>query len=516
MQASYTKNYIQTYIWKILSFAVGFLSLFLVVPFLSSNKELYGLYTFCASFQLYLSYADIGFLSAGQKYAAEYFAKEDRGGETKIFGFVGFILLCLIIPFSIFLCFAAYNPGIVITELSPENVPVVRLLFLTIAIVSPIQVLLQRVSQSVLTIRVKEYVSSKIDIVGSLVKIGSVLFFFTGGRYMICEYFLFINCVTIVCCLITISIIKRTENYHFSDVIKSIRWSKPIFDQIKFLAFSSLGSTVAWLLYYELDLIYIGKLFSIMDVAYYSICLTVLNFIRNISNILYGPYSQRFNHFVALKDEASLKKMLNVLVKNTYPLFIFGCCLLSSISFYFVMLWVGKDYDQSVPLLSVLAFFFIFQYISQPASYLAIAKEKYTIINIQSIGLSILFLALVFIIRATNIGVMSFVIAKLITVFLQGIYLAIFLSKWISLWDAIKPYLPQVVISTGVLCFMMNMALGHLYQAPDKSIGGLISMLILSALAFMIYVLVVYGSNKRNREFAYNKINSAINKIKHI
>ena len=507
MQASYTKNYIQTYIWKALSFVVGFLSLFIVVPFLSSNKELYGLYTFCASFQLYLSYADIGFLSAGQKYAAECFAKDDREGETRIFGFVGFILLCLIVPFSISLCYAAFNPSIVITDLSPENIPVVRLLFLTIAIVSPIQVLLQRVSQSVLTIRVKEYVSSRIDIIGSLVKIGSVLFFFTGGRYMICEYFLFINCVTIVCCLITISIIRKNENYHFRDVIKAIRWSKPIFDQIKYLAFSSLGATVAWLLYYELDLIYIGKLFSITDVAYYSVCFTLLNFIRNISNIIYGPYSQRINHFVALKDESSIKRMLHTIVKNTCPLYVFGCCLLSSISFYFIMLWVGKEYMPSVPILSVLAFFFAFHFISQPAGYLAIAKEQYTIINVQSLGMSILFLALVFILRTTGIGLMSFVIAKVSIAVLQGIYLAIFLSKTINLWNAIKVYLLQVVISTVIICVLMRFILGWLYPNPDKSSVGLIGLISICACALTMFGLVVYATNKTTREFVLSKIN---------
>jgi len=506
MQASYTKNYIQTYIWKALSFVVGFLSLFIVVPFLSSNKELYGLYTFCASFQLYLSYADIGFLSAGQKYAAECFAKDDREGETKIFGFVGFILLCLILPFSILLCVAAANPGLVINELTQENVSVARFLFLTIAIVSPIQVLLQRVSQSVLTIRVKEYISSRIDIVGSLVKIASVLIFFTGGRYMICEYFLFINAVTIVCCLITIGIIKRTENYRFRGVIKSIRWSKQVFDKTKFLAFSSLGATVAWLLYYELDLIYIGKLFSITDVAYYSICFTLLNFIRNISNILYGPYSQRFNHFVALNDENSVKRMLHTIVKNTYPLYVFGCCLLSTISFYLVMLWVGKEYVPSVSLLSLLAFFFIFQYITQPAGYLAIAKEKYTVINVQSIGMSILFLLLVFVLRATGIGVMSFVVAKVSIAILQGVYLAVFMSQWISIWDAIKKYLPQVVIATAVLCVTLHYLLGMMMPDPDKSSSGLITLITICVAAFCIFGVVVYGSNKNMRQLVFDRI----------
>ncbi len=507
MQASYTKNYIQTYIWKALSFVTGFLSLFVVVPFLSSNKELYGLYTFCASFQLYLSYADIGFLSAGQKYAAECFAKEDMEGETKIFGFVGFILLCLIIPFSILMCLAAYKPGMIITDLSSDNASVARWLFLIIAIASPLQVMLQRVSYSILTIRVKEYVSSRIDIIGSVVKISSVVFFFTGGRYMICEYFIFINLVTITCCLITLGIIKKTENYCIWDIVKSVRWSKAVYNKIKLLAFSSLGATVAWLLYYELDLIYIGKLFSITDVAYYSICFTLLNFIRNISNILYGPYSQRFNHFIALNDETSLKRMLYSLVKNTYPLYVFGCCLLSSISFYFVMLWVGKVYMPSVQIMVVLAFFFVFNFITQPAGYLAMAKENYKVINIQSILSSVLFIVLVFVLWATGMGVISFVIAKVGISILQGIYLSIFMSKWISIWDAIKSYLPQVVISTMLICVLMRFGLGRLFPEPDKSSDGLMILIILCAVAFVMYSLLVYSMNKSARAFVIEKIN---------
>lgn len=506
MQVSYTKNYLQTYFWKVISFVVSFVSLFIVVPFLSSNKELYGLYTFCASFQLYLSYADIGFLSAGQKYAAECYAKDERIGETKIFGFVGFILLCLIIPFSIFLIVAAFKPGMIITDLSPDSIPIVRFFFLTIAIVSPIQVLLQRVTQSVLIIRVKDYISSRIDIIGSIIKIISVLFFFSGGKYMICEYFLFINLVTITCSLITLGIIKRTEHYNFGDLIRSIRWSKPIFDQMKNLAFSSLGSTVAWLLYYELDLIYIGKLFSITDVAYYSICFTVLNFIRNISNIIFSPYSQRFNHFVALNDENSLKKMLHTLVKNTFPLYVFGCCLLSSIAFYFVMLWVGKDYAPSVQIMSVLAFFFILHYISQPASYLAIAKEKYIVINVQSIGLSVLFLTLILLLRASGFGIMSFVFAKVSISILQGVYLAVFISKYMNLWNAFKVYLPQVILSTVGICFLMRFFLGSLFPDPDINSAGLLTLIILCLVALILYCLIVYATKKSTREYVLNKV----------
>lgn len=478
----------------------------MVVPFLSSNKELYGLYTFCASFQLYLSYADIGFLSAGQKYAAECYAKEDREGEVKIFGFVGFILLCLILPFSIIMCVAAYNPNIVVKGLSPENINIVRGLLIVIAVVSPTQVLLQRVTQSILTIRVKDYVSSRIDVIGNVIKIVSVFWFFTGGRYMIFEYFLFINVVTITCSFITILIIRKIEKYSFRELLKSVKWSGVIFQKMKLLAFSSLGATLSWLICYELDLILIGNLFTVVDVAHYSICLSVLNFIRNISNILYGPYSQRFNHFVALKDEASLKRMLHILIKNTYPLYIFGCCLLSSVAYYFVLLWVGVDYIPSVPLLSVLIFFFILQFIKHPAEYLVTAKEKYSMINFMSIASPVIFLSLIFILRAIGMGVMSFVIAKVAVAVVIGIYLAVYMSKQINLWTSFKEYLVPVIATTIAICFIMVKILPSIFPNPDKSSTGLAVLLLVCALGFAIYAVIVYGMNKNTRQFVLNKV----------
>ena len=75
LQTNFNKNYIKIYFWRIFSVLTGFLSLLIVIPQLSFYKELYGIYSFCVSLNLYLAYADIGFLSAGQKYAAEEYAK---------------------------------------------------------------------------------------------------------------------------------------------------------------------------------------------------------------------------------------------------------------------------------------------------------------------------------------------------------------------------------------------------------------------------------------------------------
>ena len=100
----YLKNYLKIYIWKLLSVFSGFLSLVLVVPNISNDSELYGIYMFIMSISLYLSYADIGFLAAGQKYSAEYFANNDIKNEKGVMGFVFMLMIIVFLPFIALMC----------------------------------------------------------------------------------------------------------------------------------------------------------------------------------------------------------------------------------------------------------------------------------------------------------------------------------------------------------------------------------------------------------------------------
>ncbi|MFA4979141.1 MAG: hypothetical protein WC589_16620, partial [Sphingobacterium sp.] len=61
MAGSYTINYIKIYLWQGVSVVLNFLSMFVVIPFLSSNPQLYGVYTICISTSIFLAYADLGF-----------------------------------------------------------------------------------------------------------------------------------------------------------------------------------------------------------------------------------------------------------------------------------------------------------------------------------------------------------------------------------------------------------------------------------------------------------------------
>ena len=139
--------------------------------------------------------------------------------------------------------------------------------FLMMGILLPVQVFLQRLVSFVLVIRLKDYIYLRIDIVFNLVKIFSVYFFFREGQYLVVEYFLFITFMTIIGSCIAIYTTSVKIKYSFSRLLKLLRLRREYFKLSKELALSSFILTIAFILYYEMDLLIIGWLFSMQDVA---------------------------------------------------------------------------------------------------------------------------------------------------------------------------------------------------------------------------------------------------------
>ena len=211
LQNNYSKNYLRIYFWKFISILSGFLSLLIVVPHLSDNLELYGIYAFCISFTLYLMYADFGFLNSGQKFAAEAFARGNRKEEIEMLGFTGAVLLLMIIPFSIVMIYFSFYPHIILTDLTYEGEFIASKIFLILGIILPFHIILQELVQSILIIRIKDYIALRIDVIFNLIKIASVFYFFADNKYLIVEYFLFINLLSILSSFLILSKLKNQK-----------------------------------------------------------------------------------------------------------------------------------------------------------------------------------------------------------------------------------------------------------------------------------------------------------------
>ena len=185
------KNYFKIYLWQIISIIFNFASVFVVTPYISSNKALFGVYSLVMAAYLFISYADFGFLGAGMKYACESFAKKEKKEEIEVIGFSGAVFFVFVFLFSIVMFVLASNPHYLIKSFNnQEEINIARKLFLFMGIFCPVFVF-QRIIQIIYGVRLKDFVFQRILIATNLLKISSAFYFFRDGNYQIVEYFVF-------------------------------------------------------------------------------------------------------------------------------------------------------------------------------------------------------------------------------------------------------------------------------------------------------------------------------------
>ena len=508
---NYTQNYLNVYFWRILSLSTGFLSLLVVIPQLSLNKELYGIYTFCLSFNLYLTYADIGFLSAGQKYASEEYAKGNRDSEIRYLGFTGFVLLCMVIPFSIIMVYLSFRPEYIISNLSEQNSKVVGKMLLIMGVISPFQIILQRLSQSILIIRIKDYISLRIDIIFNFIKILSVYYFFTETTYLVVEYFLFTNLLTIVSSIIIIIHIRSSEKYNFVKLFKAIKFDRQCYSHIKKLAFATLLMTLSWLLYYELDLLFIGKLLGPKEVAVYAISFTVLNFLRNLWNIIYAPFAQRFNHYVGLSSFSRLRAMTFKLMNYTFPICVISVLILFISAKYLIISWVGHNYVDSILIFQILLMGTLFNFINQPASYYFISTTNYWFLNLNAIVLPIVFLlSLYFFVPI--FGINGFAIAKVLALATGAIISFWGVRKLVNLIRIIKEWYLSLFVNSIILFFGLNYVYSSVFGNIEKGKSDLLMLFGIMVFTIIIVFITTLLFHKSLRGNMLTQLKSVLSK----
>lgn len=500
MKEIFLSNYIKIYLWSFLSLISGFLSLIIVIPHLSTQQDLYGIYAFCISFALYLTYSDIGFVSAGQKFAAEELAKNNHAEEIGITGFTIFLLILCFIPFSIVMVYLSINPEVILNDLNEKHKIIASQLFLVMGLILPIQVILQRLVDFILTIRLMDYIALKITITFNIIKIMSVFFFFKDDQYLLIEYYLFVTTLSILGTLISIVFIRMAINYDFRLLFKSLKLSGKYYQKAKKLAISSFGLTLSFIAYHELDLIIIGKWFGVQEVAIYAIGFIFINFVRNLWNIIYAPFSQRLNHFYGQGLTEKISAMLSKMIEYTLPLYVVLVTTLILGAEYLVGYWVGKDYYSSIIIFQMLIMSTVVGAFNRPASYYYVTSLKYKYINLLAIILPLVFY-LVILLSSNSLGIESLAVAKIAV---SGVSLLVAikaLSGLFSISRIVKEsLLPITIFLIIVLCFLPKI-IRQIFPYPHANTENLLIYLIFLSLVVVVsYFLIIFSSKGKRSD----------------
>lgn len=477
MPEGFAKDIFLIYLTKTIGLVTGIVSMFLVIPKLSSDPNIFGIYTVCVSLSIFFSYADLGFISAGQKFAAEYFARKDKVNEIKVVGFVLFLLGNFLIFTTAILVFFAWEPQYVIKSTSSADLKIAQKLLFILALSFPI-IILQRFNALIYSVRIKDYINQLFEISGNILKIASIAFFVGESKYDIIGYFFTFQVISLLSSLTGLIFALKEFNISLGSVLKSFRFSTEMYVQTKSLAISSLMITMAWILFYELDALILSRFYSIRTVAVYAIGFSLLSFTRNLFNTLYSPFQAKFNQLNGLGNDLKLYQIFSFVVKCTLPL-----CLIPTIALILnmkliVLSWVGLKYQSSVGISQLFMIATAFSAISIPLTYLLVAKAKNRELRFYALILPVIFYGCLFFLDRFFFE-QTLAVAKLITVFCSLIIT--FIAVYRLMGNVfIKLYLN--ILKNLILPIMVLMILGILipynYSNIPRSLETMVQLVI--------------------------------------
>jgi O-antigen/teichoic acid export membrane protein len=495
MQQSFKKSYFKIYFWKGLSIILNLLSLFIVAPTLSSDPAIYGVYMLCVSLNIFLAYIDLGFINAGFKYAAEYYAKGDLKEEAKVIGFVLFILsIFLIIPFTFFLI-ASLKPGILLSDVNAtsDKMVIASKLFLIQSLFS-FNIILQKYNTIIYGVRVKNYKINQINIIANSIKLASIFYFFKKDSYDIVGYYLFWKSVETIAIITNTYLSKNLSNYSFFYALRYLRFSKTVFDKTKRLAIVSFVGSLFWIIYNELDSIVITKFFGVETFAFFAVAITFVKFIRSLFAVVFMPFNARFNHFLGQNRPGELKEYFFKLLNTIFPVIFL---LITTILFLrkpLILSWVGSNYFISIEILFYFMLSMIFNPIKNLSTSLSNALEKIKLLYIVNFVLMISYwLSILLLVK--SFSYLSFAYAKFISAFLSNIIFLFVISyqfkvkPFTVILDLIKP-----VILPTITIFLLSLLVNE-NLVFFKNSSKLLLVLFIAATIYSISLAILYFSS---------------------
>ncbi|SEL00641.1 Membrane protein involved in the export of O-antigen and teichoic acid [Chitinophaga rupis] len=499
-------KYIKIYFWQFISILLNFGTLFVVTPYLSSNQALFGIYTIVISLNIFLSYADFGFISAGLKYASEFYVQGKKAEEIRTIGFVGFVFAVFVGLFMLIMLGFSVMPQALLNELhKPDEIRTAKYLLIMLALFAPTFVL-QRVLQLIFAVRLEDYHFQRLLIISNLLKITSTFYFFGFKHYLLIEYFLFTQVCNLLAMIVGVLLVRKKLNYDISLLARSFRYSKFYYKKTKKLAFSSILLTVCWILYYQLDPFVIGKLAGVKLVAIYAIGLTITTYLRSLFGIIFSPFIARFNHYIGLKNEEGLKRIFSHVLIVTLPITVFPSLCIFLTTKALILNWVGPDYITSVTITQFLVLCFIFNFITSPAGILIMAYEKVKLIYITSALLPIIFwlgIAATY----TFLGLFAFSLFKFLSFFVVAVIYLVISCRVLNL--KLAPFAKKVLLPAVLpICIMIvitQMIKAYIPVGHNKI--NLLYYTIINGLICLIGIIAYFLSSPVFKEYVMMIVN---------
>lgn len=376
------KNISKIYFFRIMAMATNFLSTIVVVPYLTADPTQFAVYSVCIAITFIMTYGDLGIVAAAQKFASEAYGRGSISREAAYLQVTGIFIIILGLIFACVCMTLALHPSLFLPNSSPQGLELASKMLIIMGCSTPLIFYLQRLVTLYLSSRLIDYKVAQWDTIANVLKIMSVSFFAGDSRFAIEWYFLFCQLISLIALSLVGAMYAKIwvfEQFNVKDCVENLVELIP-------LASASLVSTLCFVLFYEVDVLIAGQLFEAGGVATYALCITVLNFIRSIYNVILGPALPILNR---LKGEGNDQGVLVVAAGAALVGGAFVLVLVVVAAFaapYLIPLWVGFGYEASFSLLLILLMGGAFAGVANIASYLSVClQDRWVIILLGAV-----------------------------------------------------------------------------------------------------------------------------------
>jgi len=482
------KKYVINYILSAFEFVTRFLWIFLAIPKItdSLSLEVYGLYMAVLSFAMFLSYVDFGFMSAAQKFGCDEYLKGDRRKEMELLSSAAFMQLMAFAVFALIMVVLAMNPPMVISGLDKEGIFLSRTLFILLAIFSFVSIPRSIVS-FIAQFRIELYRVKAWEILFNLINIVLVFIIFSSKASMSVVYYYLCSNVAMLFMVIGLGLfLFRKWHYSIREFLLSFKLNKSALKHLWPFAKASFISSLLYVLYYELDKVYIAKFLSADQLAFYVIGVSLMTGFRSLSGALNSPYIPKYNQYYVNNDDKGMKNFYFSHLSVVSPFIFIPVIVCVILMPQVVISWVGEKFAPSIGVAQILVGSYIMAPFIDCSSYIVTAKVKLSAIYVSGIITTVSFWGIV-VFLSDRYGIQAVAWAKFVSTFVSGIYFIVVAHKIIGVrfFDygkrILAPFLVACILAgaLGILFRGLEVTRSKLYLLEMLSICGSVSLVTL-------------------------------------
>lgn len=448
MNLSTKKDILKTYGIQSVSLILRFASFTIVIPIISGLGNIYGIYTLASSFLIIIGYLDFGFLRAAQKYSAREYNEGNFDSESKIVANGGLIYLFTTAMFAVFLIIAAFKPNIIISDLTKLEIHSASKIFFLISLGILIGAT-QRVLNLFLENRIRVYLYNQASILMSIFNIGIAIYLNSRFNEFPLILFLFFTQLTSLVTLLLTLLFSRGIGIDYRSFLSNISFDTEMFNRLKSLALNNFLTSLLWLVFIELDLLFIGKFWGSNDLQLFSPLVTIFGILKYLTSMVFSPITIRI--YQSNGRLSSIKKDIDKYGSLVFSLILFASISLTSNGSSFIISWIGEDFKTTGQALGIVGLYYALSPFSYIFSSYLLATENvkilYKLSFIKCSGFWII-LMLVYQFMPQYFTLQTFVFTKLMMFFYVDFY-SLFNMHKLKLFRFSPKYIIKLLIASG-------------------------------------------------------------------